>query len=102
MAAKLRSFLAPSAACAAEDGATACEPLGLDEVLRSAAIAALVLELQGNAEDDIAATLNRLLIDCCEDRVASVEDARHLLHELESRLTLVAGRAAGSEHALEA
>ena len=58
----------------------------LDDLIRANVIWALVLELQGNSEEVIAKTLQRLLTTYDSDVVDSLEKTQELLHELEGRL----------------
>jgi hypothetical protein len=58
----------------------------LDDLVRTTVVWALVLELQGNSEEVIVITLQRLLADCHPTVVNSPDGAQELLDEVDERL----------------
>lgn len=89
---KLASLISGGHARTSEDdgiGADA-EDFALDDLVRTAVIWALVLELQGNSEDAIVTSLHRVLAGCCPDIVDSSIKAEALLDEIDERLRALA------------
>jgi hypothetical protein len=74
----------------AGDGQPDGEDFGLDDLVRTAVVWALVLELQGNSQDVIVKALQRVLAGCYPDVVDSPDKAQALLNEVTERLRTLA------------